>query len=76
MLTVLTQRPPFRSGSSTILPKEIEDVIALHPAVREVSVQGLASDEWGEAVTANYCLQIFQTHFDQAHLSGFLPDTD
>jgi acyl-CoA synthetase (AMP-forming)/AMP-acid ligase II len=42
----------IRSGSSTILPKEVEDAISSHPAVREVAVLGLADVEWGEAVTA------------------------
>jgi acyl-CoA synthetase (AMP-forming)/AMP-acid ligase II len=42
----------IRSGSSTIVPKEVEDVIVLHPAVAEVAVIGLPDAEWGEAVTA------------------------
>jgi long-chain acyl-CoA synthetase len=42
----------IRSGSSTIVPKEVEDVLALHPAVAEVAVIGLPDPEWGEAVTA------------------------
>jgi long-chain acyl-CoA synthetase len=42
----------IRSGSSTIMPKEVEDAIVLHPAVREVAVIGLPDIEWGEAVTA------------------------
>jgi acyl-CoA synthetase (AMP-forming)/AMP-acid ligase II len=42
----------IRSGSSTVIPKEVEDVIALHPAVAEVAVLGLPDAEWGEAVTA------------------------
>ena len=42
----------IRSGSSTIMPKEVEDVIVLHPAVSEVAVIGLPDIEWGEAVTA------------------------
>jgi acyl-CoA synthetase (AMP-forming)/AMP-acid ligase II len=42
----------IRSGSSTIVPKEVEDVIVLHPAVAEVAVLGLPDPEWGEAVTA------------------------
>jgi acyl-CoA synthetase (AMP-forming)/AMP-acid ligase II len=42
----------IRSGSSTIIPKEVEDVIAQHPAVAEVAVIGLPDAEWGEAVTA------------------------
>jgi acyl-CoA synthetase (AMP-forming)/AMP-acid ligase II len=42
----------IRSGSSSIMPKEVEDVIATHPAVAEVAVLGLPDPEWGEAVTA------------------------
>jgi acyl-CoA synthetase (AMP-forming)/AMP-acid ligase II len=42
----------IRSGSSSIMPKEVEDVIATHPAVDEVAVLGLPDPEWGEAVTA------------------------
>lgn len=42
----------IRSGSSTIIPKEVEDVIGMHPAVSEVAVIGLPDTEWGEAVTA------------------------
>ncbi|HEY7662133.1 MAG TPA: AMP-binding protein [Xanthobacteraceae bacterium] len=42
----------IRSGSSTVIPKEVEDVIVLHPAVAEVAVIGLPDPEWGEAVTA------------------------
>jgi acyl-CoA synthetase (AMP-forming)/AMP-acid ligase II len=42
----------IRSGSSSIIPKEVEDAIAQHPAVAEVAVIGLPDAEWGEAVTA------------------------
>jgi acyl-CoA synthetase (AMP-forming)/AMP-acid ligase II len=42
----------IRSGSRTIVPKEVEDVIARHPAVSEVAVLGLPDGEWGEVVTA------------------------
>jgi acyl-CoA synthetase (AMP-forming)/AMP-acid ligase II len=42
----------IRSGASSIVPKEVEDVIASHPAVAEVAVLGLPDPEWGEAVTA------------------------
>ncbi|MBX9773412.1 MAG: AMP-binding protein [Xanthobacteraceae bacterium] len=42
----------IRSGSSSIMPKEVEDAIASHPAVDEVAVLGLPDTEWGEAVTA------------------------
>jgi acyl-CoA synthetase (AMP-forming)/AMP-acid ligase II len=42
----------IRSGASTIVPKEVEDVLLAHPAVAEVAVLGLPDAEWGEAVTA------------------------
>jgi acyl-CoA synthetase (AMP-forming)/AMP-acid ligase II len=42
----------IRSGSSTVVPQEVEDVIVLHPAVAEVAVIGMPDAEWGEAVTA------------------------
>jgi acyl-CoA synthetase (AMP-forming)/AMP-acid ligase II len=42
----------IRSGSTSIVPKEVEDVIARHPAVAEVVVLGTPDIEWGEAVTA------------------------
>lgn len=42
----------IRTGASSVLPKEVEDVIATHPAVAEVAVTGLPDEEWGEIVTA------------------------
>lgn len=38
------------SGGTNIYPKEVEDVIAAHPAVREVIAFGLPDAEWGESV--------------------------
>jgi fatty-acyl-CoA synthase len=35
-----------------IYPREIEEVIARHPAVLEVAVFGIPDDYWGEAVHA------------------------
>ncbi|MFZ5782387.1 MAG: AMP-binding protein [Pseudomonadota bacterium] len=40
------------SGGSNIYPREIEDVLALHPAVAECSVVGRPHPEWGEEVVA------------------------
>ncbi len=40
------------SGGYNIYPREVEDVLAAHPAVREAAVVGLPDDRWGEAVTA------------------------
>ena len=39
-------------GGENISPGEIEDVLALHPAVVEAAVVGIADDEWGEVPAA------------------------
>ena len=40
------------TGGENVSSIEVEDVIASHPAVREVAVVGIPDDTWGEAVTA------------------------
>jgi fatty-acyl-CoA synthase len=40
------------TGGFNVYPREIEDVIAEHPAIAQVGVIGLPDDKWGEAVTA------------------------
>ncbi|WP_413869838.1 AMP-binding protein, partial [Albidovulum sp.] len=40
------------SGGSNIYPREVEDVLMRHPAVREVCVFGEPDGKWGESVTA------------------------
>lgn len=40
------------SGGSNIYPREVEEVLLMHPAVAEVSVVGRPSREWGEEVVA------------------------
>jgi acyl-CoA synthetase (AMP-forming)/AMP-acid ligase II len=42
----------IKSGGATILPREVEEVIAVHPAVQEVAVIGVPDDLWGEAIKA------------------------
>ncbi len=42
----------IRSGGENLHPGEIEDVLAQHPGVKEVSVIGVPHEKWGEAVTA------------------------
>ena len=39
-------------GGENLSPGEIEDALALHPAVVEAAVFGLPSEEWGETVAA------------------------
>jgi long-chain acyl-CoA synthetase len=40
------------SGGSNIYPREVEEVILLHPKVLEVSVVGRKHADWGEEVVA------------------------
>jgi long-chain acyl-CoA synthetase len=40
------------SGGSNIYPREVEEVLLQHPAIREASVIGASDAEWGEVVVA------------------------
>ncbi|MQA61279.1 MAG: AMP-binding protein, partial [Actinophytocola sp.] len=40
------------TGGFNVFPREIEDVVAQHPAVAQVGVIGTPDEKWGEAVTA------------------------
>lgn len=40
------------SGGENVYPREIEELLLRHPAVREAAVIGLSHEYWGEAITA------------------------
>jgi acyl-CoA synthetase (AMP-forming)/AMP-acid ligase II len=44
------------SGGENVYSREVEEVIAAIPAVREVAIVGVPDERWGEAVTAVVCL--------------------
>ncbi|GAC1381445.1 MAG: long-chain fatty acid--CoA ligase [Marmoricola sp.] len=48
------------SGGLNVYPREVEDVVAAHPAVNEVAVIGVPHDRWGEAVKA--CVSLHEGH--------------
>ncbi|NML92682.1 AMP-binding protein [Novosphingobium olei] len=49
------------TGGFNVFPSEVENVIAQHPAVAQVSVFGIADEKWGEAVWAACVLRPGQT---------------
>ena len=45
------------SGGTNIYPREVEEVMLLHPAVQEVSVFGVPDEYWGETTKAVVVLE-------------------
>jgi len=56
------------SGGSNIYPREVEEVLLQHPAVREAGVIGRRDDQWGELVVAYV---VVDTPVESAELDAF-----
>jgi fatty-acyl-CoA synthase len=62
-------------GGENLFPKEIEDVLFLHPAVAEVAVVGVPDERWGEQIAAFVRLHEGATATSgelEAHVRGLL----
>lgn len=62
------------SGGSNIYPREVEDVLIRHPAVKEAIVFGVPDAEWGENVVAAVVAREGQTSLDAETLIAFCRD--
>ena len=56
------------SGGVNVFPREIEEVLHRHPAVRDVAVIGVPDDYWGEAVKAVMVLKDGEAAADEVLL--------
>ena len=52
-------------SGENVFPREIEDVVAAHPAVGQVAVVGVPDDKWGESVKALVVLRPGQEGSDE-----------
>jgi fatty-acyl-CoA synthase/long-chain acyl-CoA synthetase len=66
------------SGGMNIYPAEIEAALEQHPAIYDVAVFGIPSDEWGELVHATIVVAPGETMteqdvvaFSREHLAGY-----
>jgi fatty-acyl-CoA synthase len=61
------------SGGENLFPSEVEDLLAGHPAVREVAVLGVEDDEWGQRLKAVVALNPGEEATEQ-ELKGYVKE--
>ncbi len=54
---VARKKELIKSGGENVYPREVEEALAAHPAVLDVSVFGVPHEYWGEAVKAAVVLR-------------------
>jgi acyl-CoA synthetase (AMP-forming)/AMP-acid ligase II len=66
------------SGSENIYPKEVEEVLYMHPAVQDAAVFGIPDEKWGESVCAAIVVKAGERvtaaqliEFCRANLAGY-----
>jgi malonyl-CoA/methylmalonyl-CoA synthetase len=59
------------SGGYNVYPREVEEVLAAHPAIADVAVAGTPSTEWGEEVTAFVVVREGESAPDRTALRDF-----
>ncbi len=59
----------YISGGSNVYPREIEEVLLLHPSVREACVVGVPHEKWGECGVA---VLVTEGAVDEREMLGFL----
>ena len=68
------QHDTIISGGSNIYPREVEDVLTRHPAVKEAIVFGVPDPEWGESVMSAIVLREDHAGLDAEVLIAFCRD--
>jgi fatty-acyl-CoA synthase len=60
----------INTGGEKVFPEEVEEVLKLHPAVKDAVVVGVPDEKWGEAITA--VVSSAGGELDPAALAGFV----
>ncbi|MEM0899795.1 MAG: AMP-binding protein [Pseudomonadota bacterium] len=61
----------YISGGSNVYPREIEEVLLTHPAIKEVAIVGVPDEKWGEAGIA---VCVCESNPEEADLPAWIAD--